>query len=313
VALSTAACVDEAVLPAPAEVDVEGGFDVRVVEGNRLVVAAADGRVLLDGLAPAPIAGDAPPLVGFATRQVTTTYEMQFGAFKPTLTPHGPWAVADSLDVSELKVSPRASGRALVVLSFSTAEEGHLVVDLSLPDGEVPEPSSPERRTKLSWGFACDANDHFARLRLADLGRGSPRADGAHLRRGAGHRQGRPTDEYTGAWFVVGRRHSSHIPIPQMLARRGYVMVAETELEAKFALCSERETRPAWSSTTPSAIHVFDGPAPKDALARSSATFGRPRMPPRVAFAPWLDADLRQRQRARGGPEERATKASPRA
>ncbi|MBK8942627.1 MAG: hypothetical protein IPM79_34795 [Polyangiaceae bacterium] len=288
-ALSTAACVDEAVLPAPAEVDVEGGFDVRVVEGNRLVVAAADGRVLLDGLAPAPIAGDAPPLVGFATRQVTTTYEMQFGAFKPTLTPHGPWAVADSLDVSELKVSPRASGRALVVLSFSTAEEGHLVVDLSLPDGEVPEPSSPERRTKLSWGFACDTEDRFAGL-------GAQAFDADHRGQtvptfvtegGIGRST---TDDYAGLWMLQGQRHSSHAPLPQVLSRRGYVLTVETDRRSTLALCSESETAARVEVDIPARIHVFDGPSPAAALERASATFGRPRMPPRVAFAPWLDA-----------------------
>src|SRR5690349_17425119 len=85
-----AACSSaESLSPAPIPFDVTG-FSVSLHQ-ERLVIASTDGRVLLDGLTPGTIAGDDdPPLVGFAVRDVTTTFEMEFGSFKPTLTPHGP-------------------------------------------------------------------------------------------------------------------------------------------------------------------------------------------------------------------------------
>ena len=80
---------DETQASPPVDLGLEGGFLGEVQSGNRLVLKAADGRVLLDGLAAGTVAADGPPLVGFATREVTTTYEMQFGAFKPTAVAEG--------------------------------------------------------------------------------------------------------------------------------------------------------------------------------------------------------------------------------
>src|SRR5690349_25172697 len=89
----TAACGDDAVpTTGPASLTVGPGFDVRVDATSRLVVASHDGRVLLDGLPPGEVTGDGPPLVGFAARQTTTSYEMQFGAIKPNVEA-GSWRV----------------------------------------------------------------------------------------------------------------------------------------------------------------------------------------------------------------------------
>jgi alpha-glucosidase len=98
------------------------------------------------------------------------------------------------------------------------------------------------------------------------------------------------TDDYGPLWMLVGQRHSSHAPLPQFLARRGYVMTLDTVRRSTFALCSERDTAARVEVDLPATLHLFDGPTPGEALERSSATFGRPRMPPMVAFAPWLDA-----------------------
>lgn len=276
----------------PTPVGVGPGFDVHIEPSQRLVVASADGRVLLDGLAPAAIAEGAPPLAGFAVREATTAYEMQFGAFKPTET-GGTWRAATRLALGGSSAAsaegagpaPRidlldGTGALLATITASSPDPGHLVFDVAPGAG-------PERR--FSWGFACDEGDHFA-------GFGSQTWDVDHRgqtvpafvqEQGIGKDT---TDDYAGAWFLVGRRHSSHIPIPQYLARRGYVLTAETPERALFALCSERGDAARIELDLPVRVHVFDGPTPAQALERSSATFGRPRMPPRVAFAPWLDA-----------------------
>ncbi len=278
-------CSDDDAAPiAPFDLDFGGGFSATVFDGNRLVVRAADGRVLLDGLAAGDVASDGPPLVGFATRDVTTAYEMQFGAFKPTETAAGPWRVARTLEKKGGEGTSLTlldgNGSELAKVQVTAPEEGHLVLDFE------PGPG-PERR--ISYGFSCNGDDHFAGFgsQTWDVDHRGQTVPACVQEQGIGKDT---TDEYTGAWFLVGRRHSSHIPIPQYLARRGYVLTAETNLEAKFALCSESDTAARIEVTMPAKLHVFDGPAPKTALTRASATFGRPRMPPKVAFAPWLDA-----------------------
>ena len=261
------------------------GFGVRVVDGDRLVVASADGRVLLDGLAPADIADDAPPLTGFAVRARTTSYEMQFGSFKPTDADAGPWrparrivtAAADGAGAVDLV---DAAGAVIARLRIASVGDGHLVV-------EATPGAGPERR--LSWGFACDAADHFN-------GFGAQSWDVDHRgqtvptfvqEEGVGKAT---TDDYAGPWFLQGRRHSSQAPIPSYLARRGYALTVETTLPSTFALCSESEAAARIEIELPAKVHVFDGPTPAAAIERSTAAFGRPRMPPRVAFAPWNDA-----------------------
>jgi alpha-glucosidase (family GH31 glycosyl hydrolase) len=283
-ALALAACSSgEALSPAPIPLDVAGGFNLRLSSDRaRLTIASADGRVLLDGLPPATLTDSlAAPLFGFGVRDLTTTYEMQAGSFKPQVHLGGPWRVARSLarTAAGLDLLDEA-GATLGHLRLDTPEDGHLVV--SVEPGEGPE-------RHFTWGFACDAGDHFA-------GFGAQSMDVDHrgftvptwvMEQGIGKMD---TDTYGGNWPLTGPRHASQVPIPQYLAKRGYVLTTETDLRSIFALCSESETAARVEIDLPAKIHLFDGPTPKDALARATATFGRPRMPPDVAFAPWLDA-----------------------
>jgi alpha-glucosidase (family GH31 glycosyl hydrolase) len=98
------------------------------------------------------------------------------------------------------------------------------------------------------------------------------------------------TDDPTGAGFIEGRRHSSQMPVPEMLARRGYALVAETVHRSTFALCSERDDVARMELELPVKVHLFYGPTPAESIARATAQFGRPRVPPAFAFAPWNDA-----------------------
>lgn len=261
-----------------------GGFTLRL-NANRLDVLAPDGRVLLEGLGPGTIIDTDVPHAGFAVRDITESYEMQFGAFRPTDEAHGPWRLGHELRLQQAPdgaavVVGDEAGQTLVTLSFTAPEQGHLRVQLAPGDG-------PERR--FSWGYNCRDDDHF-------IGFGSQAWDVDHRgqtvptfvqEQGIGKD---PHDEFTGLWMVVGRRHSSHIPIPQYLASRGYMLTTETQLRSTFALCSEDASVARVEMTMPGVIHLFDGPSPTEAIERATATFGRPRMPPRFAFAPWNDA-----------------------
>jgi len=267
---------------APPRVDVSTAGGLRVtLEGARLTISARDGRPLLEGLPPADVAEESPPLVGFAARDIETTYEMQFGSFKPTENPAGPWRVARTFeqDAEGALVLKDASGSALAKLAFTSPRDGQLVVTTT----------ATANVKRLSWGVRCNEQDHFA-------GFGAQTWDVDH--RG----QTVPTwvqengigktadDEYVGAWFVQGRRHSSHLPTPQFLARRGYVLAVKTERRAIVALCSETADTARFEFELGSTVELYDGPTPAEALERAGASLGRPRMPPRVAFAPWLDA-----------------------
>lgn len=277
------------VAPAPVEVDVDGGFSVAAEDSSsRLVIKAADGRVLLDGLPPAVIAGETdPPLVGFAVRDLVTSYEMKFGSFRPKIDARAPWRVAERVEVDGAAVDLLdGAGKKLARLAFSAPEPGHLVAAIEPGEG-------PERH--FTWGFACDDKDHFA-------GFGAQSLDVDHRgftvptwvqEQGVGKNE---DDKYPPNWFLTGTRHASQAPIPQFLSSRGYILTTETDLRSIFALCSE--TPPDGSAKRaarveldlPASIHLFDGPAPEKAIERATQKFGRPRMPPRVAFAPWMDA-----------------------
>ena len=289
-ALPLAACTSaEALSPAPVEIDVGEGFAVSIADPGRLVITSADGRVLLDGLEPGPVADADPPLVGFAVRDVTTTYEMQFGAFKPTMTANGSWQVAQKIRRDGASASIHledASGDRIATIRFRTPEPGHLVAAIEPGDGSARH---------FTWGFACDDKDHFA-------GFGAQSMDVDHRgftvptwvqEQGVGKRI---NDAYGDAWFLTGSRHASQMPIPQYLSSRGYILTSESDLRSIFALCSEAPTDGGAPRAArveidlPASIHLFDGPTPARAIERATATFGRPRMPPKVAFAPWLDA-----------------------
>ena len=279
-------CWGDDLAPEPSfELVTQSDFEVTVEAGQRLVIRAADGRVLLDGLPPKQVAADQPPLTGFAVRDMSTTYEMIFGSFKPTDEVRGAWRVAERLvDQSDERGAALAlrdaAGSRLATLRVSAAEPGHLVIDVEAGDGT-------ERR--LSWGVRCEAGDHFAGFGAQswDVDHRGQTVPTMVQENGIGKTQ---TDDYEGIWYAQGRRHSSHLPIPQYLSRRGYVLTAETPYRSIFALCSESETAARIEVEVGTRVHLFDGPTPAEALERASATFGRPRMPPRVAFAPWFDA-----------------------
>jgi sulfoquinovosidase len=269
--------------PAPEKIAVDGGFTAQLVDTDRLVIASTDGRVLLDGLPPGAVADNAPPLVGFAARDVTTSYEMQVGSFRPSNTFGGPWRpVAHIVNAGKGSLDlVGGDGKVLAHLALTAPTPSHLIAELTPGEG-------PERH--ISWGFACGEEDHFA-------GFGAQSLDVDHKgftvptfvqEQGVGKSD---SDAYASNWFVVGTRHASQVPIPEYLSRRGYMLLAETDRRATFALCSEGDRKAArLELDLPVKVHVFDGPKPAQAIDRATAAFGRPRLPPRLAFAPWMDA-----------------------
>ncbi|MGH7295126.1 MAG: hypothetical protein ACRELB_09345, partial [Polyangiaceae bacterium] len=150
-----------------------GAFTVTVAPDTaNLSVAGPGGVSLLDGLDASDDVGtpqsqndDAPPMTGFAVRDVATTYDMQYGSFAVTDDTSQPWQVVRRAAVSGTGVDLfDGHGGRLASLAVSQGDDAdHLVVAITAGDGAPPassDPAAPRRR--ISWGFGCTADDHFA-------------------------------------------------------------------------------------------------------------------------------------------------------
>jgi alpha-glucosidase len=270
-----------------------GAFDVSVSSDDAvLTIAAAEGTPLVEGIASSNDVGtpqshndDAPPMTGFAVRQVASTITTLYGAFSIVDDNANPWRVGATareatpggpIDVLD------GGGARLASITFSQGlDSSSLVADVQPGDG-------PERR--FSWGFHCSADDQFFGFGAQTWGVGARGQTIPIWVEEEGVGKDLTTDDPVGAWFEVGRHHSTGYAIPEFLSRRGFVAVAETNAISTFALCSERDDVARMEVELPTKIHFFYGPNPHDAIGRATAQFGRPRVPPAFTFAPWNDA-----------------------
>ncbi len=265
-----------------------GGMTVRVeADPARIEVSDAEGRVLFDGLPGSPAPAGRPAHTALAMRTARASYEMRFGAFKIEEPDAGRWrAVAAFGDLRTEDFGIRfelldAVGEPLGTGMISEAGAGQLEMAF--------EPAS-DAHNRMSIAFGCDPDEHF-------LGLGGQSFDVDH--RGFSvpiwvSEDGISkvdTDEYDDLWFLVGRRHSTHTPMPVYLSSRGYALLLQTDLRSIFHLCSEAAdvTRlEVWEGKL--SLRLFSGPSPSEVLERLTGHLGRPALPPAFAFAPWLDA-----------------------
>jgi len=100
-----------------------------------------------------------------------------------------------------------------------------------------------------------------------------------------------PDDLYQGVWFLTGRRHSTHTPMPMLLSSRGYALAVDTTARTVFDLGKEKADSAryeAWDHTL--ALHVWLGATPRASLGDMIAWVGKPDHPPPAVFSPWVDA-----------------------
>jgi alpha-glucosidase len=252
-----------------------GQFDVAwTAQPPSLSVRSQDGRELLR------TAGAA-----FESRSTTASWEMQFGAFRPTEA-DAPWHATTSLTVQQSSaaqvalVVKQTDGYQTTIL-ITAPDPAHLAIQLT------PEPS--ENRIRAS--FACAANDHF-------LGFGS-QSDAVDHR---GHKvplwasepgigKTNDDDQTNNDWFLRGARHAASYPLPTFLSNRGFAFLADTTHRAIFDLCKADAN--VWSVELwdhPVTLSLFDGPQPADALERLTKETGRQPLANDLALAPWNDA-----------------------
>jgi alpha-glucosidase (family GH31 glycosyl hydrolase) len=260
------------------------------------VVARSDGRVLFDGLPPADLVppnddADPPPLTGIAVRDVETKVEALYGSYQFTDTGSA-WRVGRR--AANVKTGDGITFDAVddqgTVASVSILGDGKGQLTIAVTPTQKAQGSA---RTWASIAATCDSEDRFQ-------GFGAQQRDVEHRgstvpifisEPGVGKRD---DDANISIWYLAGARHASSFSAPIYLSRRGYVGALDTPGRATFAMCSEEDrlriAGDVESSNHTFTVRIFDGPTAKEAMSRASTFFGRPRLPPRLAFAPWNDA-----------------------
>lgn len=252
----------------------------------RLVVRDGD-LVLFDGLAGAAVPEDARiPEVGVALRQADADYETLYGSFKIEETDALPWRGVSRFanlrhEGDAVTFDLRDATGIVATAELRAAAERHLAVTVTAAD-----PS----HNRVSVATDCAPDEHF-------LGFGGQSFDVDHRGQtvplwvqedGIGKAE---IDAYIGLWFLEGRRHSTHTPMPIYVSSRGYALALDTPYRSIFAMCSDDEDAvriEAWEGEA--RLHLFAGPSPLEAIERVTAWTGRPDLPPPHAFAPWIDA-----------------------
>lgn len=299
-AVSATACGSSKAPEPPAVSFSVGVYTVTVLPGTaNVTVSGPDGSPLLSGIDTSNDVGmpqsendDAPPMTGFAVRDLASTYQMIGGSFAVADDTTQPWQVVTRAAVTGNQIELYAGSTTVASLAMSQGDDAnHLVVAITPGDGAPPattDPAAPRRR--ISWGFGCTPDDHFSGFGAQTWGVDALGETIPIWMSEEGIGKDLTTDDPTGIWFVVGRRHSAYMPVPEFLARRGYVAAADTAHRSTFALCSEQSDVARMELELPVTVNLFYGPDPHDALSRVTAHYGRPRVPPAFAFAPWNDA-----------------------
>ncbi|MGH7330778.1 MAG: hypothetical protein ACREJX_20705, partial [Polyangiaceae bacterium] len=239
-----------------------GAFTVTLGPDAANLTIAAGNKNLLEGIdasndvgTPQSFNDDAPPMTGFAVRDVSQGATMLFGSFKFADSPNANWRVARRGKWSG-GAAPVAlvadDGSTIAQLSFSANDDpNHLVVDVEPGNG-------PERR--FSWGMRCNADDHFLGFGAQTWGADARGETIPIWTSEEGIHKDMTTDDPTGAWELVGRRHSSYMALPEFLSSRGYMAVAETHLRSTFSMCGERQDVARMELEMPVKIDLFYGP-----------------------------------------------------
>jgi alpha-glucosidase len=271
ISLGLLACTPE---PLPAQVAAKG-LTVRV-QADRFEVRLDDAE-LLTGLAGADIAH-----ASVAVRHGNATYDMKFGSFRILEPTPEPWQVATHLvDTGHGTLEVRGTQGVLATGLLEQVGPGEVAITLKATD---------PKHDRLSLALPCQAGEHF-------LGMGGQSFDVDHRGNtiplwvqedGIGKVA---TDDDEGDWFLVGRKHNTHTPMPIFLSSRNYAVVLETDQRAVFSLCSEAQDAvrlEAWDQTVK--LRVFHGANVRETLGLLTARLGRPDVPADFTWAPWIDA-----------------------
>lgn len=256
-------------------------------EADRITISRG-GRILLD-----------IPASRIGAKDGDAFYDMEFGMFdiQEDFTPYafandlvvvsdqGPTATAFNLVAGDSVV---AQGR---LVHFGS----HVLIELIGPDGNDRMFAASTCTLDHAMGFGAQTHDvdHKGQIVPSWVSeQGVGKVD---------------TDEPPQVWQVVGRRHTSHAPLPVFITDRSAAISVETAAFARTSVCGDGAeyhgalANPARGAPTVEElafevferalrVHVYAGDTPRAAHALMSDDVGRPPLVPPWALAPWNDA-----------------------
>ncbi|HEY1100275.1 MAG TPA: TIM-barrel domain-containing protein [Myxococcota bacterium] len=247
--------------------------------------------VTVDGAADAVrIARGAEQLVVVGAADIGTklgeaSFDMQFGMFD-IVEDDDPFAFGEALavtaasdDAIDFEVTVGVDDPRVLATGRVTLSTGGVRVDWTAVDGNRVLVKTP-----------CGADHHF-------IGLGAQSADVDHRgqnvplwvsEQGIGKSD---TDELPTAWQLVGRRHTTHVPMPAFLRSDAVGVVVDTSAFARFDFCAadvDVTSLEVWEPTL--RLEVLPAATVLGAQQLLSESLGRPRLLAPYVFAPWNDA-----------------------
>jgi alpha-glucosidase len=270
--------------PPPVDVTVDR-LTARIYESPPKIEILVDGAEVWSTRAGKATRGQEPPHGFAATGSLAAEVEMQFGSFRFTenktaqkwraIGSLGEIAVAGDTATFTLRDGDTKLGTGAVTLDPARM---HARIELAADTGD-----------RVSLAAECTPTEHL-------VGLGGQSFDVDHrgetvplwVQEDGIGKFPDPDDKYMGVWFLTGRKHSTHTPMPMLLSSRGYALAVDTDARAVFALGSEEPDVcrfEAWDRTLD--VQVFVGERP---FSNMIDWVGKPARAPELAFAPWVDA-----------------------
>lgn len=246
-----------------AEIDVDQGtLQIRRLD---VVVAELDARTV-------------------GAKEGAATYTMEFGMFD----------IVEDLRPFRLGSRFRTVSSAGDTLSFEVVDDADAVVangTVALRDGGARVAlTTTGTDNRLLVSTPCASDHHFIGLgaQTADVDHRGQRVPLWVSEQGVGKSD---SDELPLLWQLLGRRHTTHVPMPAFLRSDGTGFVLDVDAFSRIDFCAddpERVSFEAWQEAL--VLEVLPRPSVLAAQQALSERLGRPRLLPPYVFAPWNDA-----------------------
>lgn len=283
--------------PAGSDADAAGLPDSQFETGPRgpsllekgpglwLQLDAAQGLMSLRNGDATVLALAAPGGRGIAFRQGSATVQHAFGSFKFDEGPQPPWEAVQRFAVTTA-LPGLASLQAL-------GADGKVLAEISVEKTSASfriqiEPTTSYNRSTIAYG--CAADEHF-------IGLGGQSFDVDHR----GHRAALwveedgigkfPTEEAGDSWFLNGKRHQTHTPMPVYLSSKGHAVILRSDHRVIADLCKSDPQQVRWENWHGRIdLQVLVAATPLELQRGLGKALGTPDVLPGWALLPWLDA-----------------------
>ena len=268
--------------PPPAEI-MRGRVTVQVFPDPARIALLLDGRQVWTTRSGA---GEGKPPGGFgAIGSIASTVEMHFGSYR-----FNDNVMAESWQkIGKLGAITETETGATFTLVGSDRDLGTGTVTIDQTHVRIELATGGER---IALGAYTPENEHLVGLggQSFDVDHRGERVPLWVQEDGLG-KYPDDDDQYLGTWFLTGRKHSTHTPMPMVLSSQDYALVVDTDARAIFDLANTHDNTAvyeAWEGNLD--LHIFLGDTSRDAFSQMIAWVGKPARPPQTIFAPWVDA-----------------------